>query len=413
VGIERLKALTISRKLKRGYHADGGGLYLQVSATSTKSWVFRFRVRSGDPKERRLREMGLGSLDAVSLAEARDAARACRKQLQGGLDPILARKDGRKAAALEASQAMTFKDCADAYVTAHKPSWSNKKHAQQWSATLATYVEPVFGSHLVKNVDTAAIMLVLDPIWHGKRETASRLRGRIEAILDWATARGYRQGENPARWKGGVEKLLPARTKSTKVKHHSALPYSELPNFIKALRAQPGVAAAALEFAVLTAARTSEVIGATWSEINFEKRMWIVPEGRMKAGREHRVPLSQAALGVLKRMEKLRNGDALFPSSSKTTHLSNMALLSVLKRMGRTDLTAHGFRSTFRDWTAECTDTTREVAEIALAHSVGNAVEAAYRRGDLFEKRRGLMASWAEFCDKPQVCSVLQAANNG
>jgi integrase len=379
-GIGWLKALTITRTLKRGYHADGGGLYLQVGSTGNKSWVFRFRSRT----DGRLREMGLGSFLTISLAEARDAATVCRKQLRDGTDPIEARKIGRMAlAAQETSQAKTFKECADAYVDAHKAAWRNEKHSKQWSATLAKYVEPVFGSRPVQEINITLVMQILDPIWNEKRETAKRLRGRIERVLEWATARGYRQGENPARWKGLIDRLMPSQSKTAKVKHHPSLPYADLPDFIKTLRGQNGVAAAALEFAILTAARTGEVIGATWSEVNLEKRVWTIPEGRMKAGRAHRVPLSQPVISLLRRMEHLRSGDAVFPSQRKGYHLSNMALLNVLKRMGRSDLTAHGFRSTFRDWVAECTETSREVAEMALAHSIGNAVEAAYRRGEL------------------------------
>jgi integrase len=391
-----LKALTISRKLKRGYYADGGGLYLQVSGTGSKSWVFRFRQRS----DGRLREMGLGSLQTISLVEARDAATVCRKQLRDGADPIAARNSGRMALAAEqVSRAMTFKDCSEGFIAAHKVAWRNEKHAKQWDATLTRYAEPVFGSRSVKDINITLVMQVLDPIWNEKRETAKRLRGRIEKVLDWATAKGYREGENPARWKGLIDRLVPSHNKIAKVKHHAALPYTDLPEFMMALRAQNGIAAAALEFAILTAARTAEVIGATWSEFNLEKRVWTIPENRMKAGRGHRVPLSQPAIGLLRRMEHLRNGDAVFPSQRKGYHLSNMALLYALKQMGRSGLTAHGFRSTFRDWVAECTETSREVAEMALAHSIASAVEAAYRRGELFEKRRLLMAAWADYCD--------------
>jgi integrase len=242
-------------------------------------------------------------------------------------------------------------------------------------------------------------MKVLDPIWNAKPETASRLRGRIEAILDWATVRQFRAGNNPARWKGQLDKLLPAQGKFSTVKHHAALPFVEIGQFIGKLREQEGIGAAALEFAILTAARTGEIIGATWSEVNFETRVWVVPAARMKAGKEHRVPLSMPALSILRRMDKLRNGPAIFPGQRQDKHLSNMALLAVLKRMKRSDLTAHGFRSSFRDWAAECTDFPREVAEMALAHAVESQVEAAYRRGDLFEKRITLMSAWANHCD--------------
>lgn len=400
-GIERLKALTISRKMARGYYADGGGLYLQVSASGAKSWVFRFRVRTEQPDAGRLREMGLGSYNALTLAEARDAARDCRRSLQNYQDPITARSKERSAALAELEQAMTFTQCADAYIAAHEPSWHNRKHGKQWKSTLASYAYPVIGETLVREVDTRLIMKVLDPIWHTKRETASRVRGRIEAILDWATVRGYREGDNPARWKGKIDMLLPGRSRATKVKHHPALPYTEIPAFMLRLRSQLGNAAMALEFAILTAARTNEVLGASWSEIDFVSRTWTIPEPRMKSGREHRVPLSQNAMILLRKVKETSIGEFLFANPQSQRPLSNMAMLSVLKRMGRQDLTTHGFRSSFRDWVSERTDAQREVAEMALSHSIGNSVEAAYRRGDLYEKRRILMAAWDKYCTHP------------
>lgn len=403
-GIERLKSLVISRTLKRGYYADGGGLYLQVSANGNKSWVFRYRVRSPDPTKRRLREMGLGSYNAVTLAEAREAARACRKQLNDGVDPIDSRKQTRNV------ETFTFEQCAENYLSAYSIAWKNKKHSSQWATTLAHYAYPVFGSRPVQDVNIGLVMQVLEPIWSTKTETARRLRGRIERILNWATTMGYRHGDNPARWTGLIDRLVPAHRKIVRVKHHAALPFSDTPDFMARLRAQDGIGAAALEFAIFTAARTSEVIGATWEEINLERRIWTVPPDRMKAGRKHEVPLSKAAIQVLQRMESLRCGEVVFPGHRKDGHLSNMALLAVLKRMNRTDLTAHGFRSTFRDWVSECTDYTREVAEMSLAHSIGNAVEAAYRRGDLFEKRRKLMEDWAEFCGTAADSKVLKLA---
>ena len=343
--------------------------------------------------------MGLGSFLAVSLADARELARTCRKQLQADQDPIAVRAQAQAAAQLEAARSKSFKDCAEAYVTAHKVAWRNDKHQKQWSATLKTYAEPIIGSLPVASVNTDWVLKVLDPIWSKKPETASRVRGRIESILDWATVRGYRTGENPARWRGLLDNVLPSQRKVSRTKHHAALPYSEIGMFLQSLRNQDGIAASALEFAILTAARTSEVIGATWSEINLDTKIWCIPGGRMKAGREHRVPLSASAIVLLRRRETHKTGQAVFPGQNVDSHLSNMAMLATLKRMNRADLTTHGFRSTFRDWVAECTDVPREVAEMALAHLVGNQVEAAYRRGDLFEKRKTLMGNWANYCE--------------
>jgi integrase len=266
---------------------------------------------------------------------------------------------------------------------------------------LTTYAEPVLGNLPVRDIDTRRVMKVIEPIWNDKRETASRIRGRIEVILDWAAVYGYRDIDNPARWKGKIDKLLPSRSRTTIVQHHPALPYIEIPAFMASLRQQKGIAAAALEFTILTAARTGEVLGALWSEINFETRSWVIRADRMKAAHEHRVPLAQPAIGILRRMEKLKCGNIVFPSPRQNDEsLSNMAMLTVLKRMERPDLTTHGFRSTFRDWVSEQTDTQREVAEAALAHTIGSAIEAAYRRGDLFEKRRSLMGLWGDYCEK-------------
>ena len=291
---------------------------------------------------------------------------------------------------------MTFNECTKQYLAAHSAGWRNAKHSAQWSSTLKTYVEPVIGSLSVHAIDTALVMKIIEPLWSKKPETASRLRGRIEAVLDWATVRGFRQGENPARWRGHLDKLLPARARVRKVKHHAALPYDELPTFMIGLRAQEGVAARALEFLILTAARTGEVIGARPDEI--KDKVWTVPAGRMKASKEHRVPLSESAFAVVETLREEHGGAHLFPGGKRDKPLSNMAMLALLDRMGRSDLTAHGFRSTFRDWAAECTNYPNEVVEMALAHTISSKVEAAYRRGDLFEKRKSLMSDWATFC---------------
>jgi integrase len=393
--VEKLSALTVSRAKTRGYLGDGGGLYLQVSASGAKSWVFRFKDHG------RLREMGLGSVHAIGLAEARKRATACRQMRLDGTDPIAVKKAGKLKAKLEAARAMTFRQCAEAYIEAHKAGWQNAKHAAQWSSTLKTYAYPVFGALPVQAVDVGLIAKVLEPIWKTKTETASRLRGRIERVLDWAAVRGYRQGDNPARWRGHLDQLLPARSRVQKVQHHAALPYAEIGQFMADLRKQESTSALALEFLILTATRTAEVIGATWSEVDLDAAVWTIPPERMKAKKEHRVPLSKQALTMLKRLYKHRAGEFVFMGAKPGKPLSNVALLKLVERLGRSDLTVHGFRSTFRDWCAERTNLPREVAEHALAHSLPDKVEAAYRRGDLFEKRRDLMGAWARYCALP------------
>ena len=295
---------------------------------------------------------------------------------------------------------MTFDGCAKAYIAAHEAAWRNPKHRQQWTNTLATYVSPVIGQLPVAAVDTGLVLKVVEPIWSKKPETASRVRGRIEVVLDWAKVRGYRDGENPARWRGHLDHLLPAKSKVRKVEHHAALPYAQVGAFMVGLREQPGIGARALEFLILTATRTGETLGAIWNEVDIAARLWTIPAARMKAGKDHRVPLSDAALTVLKQMHAIRHSDYVFPGGRDRRPLSEMALLMLLRRMERGNVTAHGFRSTFRDWAAERTSSPREVAEAALAHAIPDAVEAAYRRGDLFDKRRKLMAAWAEYCAK-------------
>lgn len=394
----RLNALTVAKAKRPGMYPDGGGLYLQVSKSGAKSWAYRFMLQG------RSREMGLGSLKSVTLAEARVKAAEARKLRTAGVDPIEAAKEGAAKAKLEASKAIAFRAAAESYIAAHKPSWRSEKHASQWENSLEAYAYPVLGTLPVQSVGVAQVMRVLEPIWSKKTETASRVRGRIEAVLDWATARGYRLGENPARWRGHLENLLPKRAKVQKTKHYSALPYGEIGAFAGLLRERQAVAARALEFLILTAARTGEIIGARWKEISIKeagKETWTVPADRIKGGKEHRVPLSPRAVAILMEMKgegEPKGENFVFPGGKAGEPLSNMALLSLLERMKRPDLTAHGFRSTFRDWCAERTNHPREVAEMALAHTVGDKVEAAYRRGDLFEKRRRLMNEWATYC---------------
>ncbi len=346
--------------------------------------------------------MGLGSFPLVGLAGARDKARTARLEVKEGRDPIEVRREAKAKAMLEAARAMTFKACAQAYIEAHKAGWRNDIHAAQWPSTLETYAYPVFGHLSVQAVDLGLVMKVLEPIWTTKPETATRVRGRIEAILDWATARGFRTGDNPARWRGLLKELLPAVSKVRKVKHHAALPFDEVGAFMAELRKQDGVAARGLEFLILTGTRTSEVIGATPDEV--KGPIWTIPADRIKAGLEHRVPLSPRALEVLEGMASL-SGPYLFPGGRLGQPLSSNAFLALLKRMGRSDVTAHGFRSSLRDWAAERTNYPHEVAEMALAHAIPSGVERAYRRGDLFTKRVKMMADWAKFCSSPKPAS--------
>ena len=390
----KLNAARIRTLTKLGTYGDGAGLYLQVRGPQNRSWLYRFKLH-GKPHL-----MGMGTLADLSLAEARGAAAAARKLVRQGINPIDHRRAQRAEKAAQAD--LTFAQVADACISAHEASWRNAKHRQQWRNTLDTYAAPILGKLPVAQVSVGEVMRVLEPLWREKTETASRLRGRIQSVLDYATARGWRSGENPARWRGHLDKLLPARSKVAKAEHHAALPWPEIGAFMMRLARQEGVSALALRFAILTAARTNEVLGARWSEIDLQAAVWTVPADRMKASREHRVPLSGAALEVLREAAKLRAnpkaGCYVFPGGKAGKPLSSMALLMLLRRMERGDLTAHGFRSTFRDWCAEATNYPREVAEAALAHTLRDRTEAAYQRGDLMEKRRRLMAEWATFC---------------
>ena len=396
---ERLSAAKVSRA-KPGMYCDGGGLYLQATLGADgevkKSWIFRFAQHG------RERHMGLGSLHTVTLAEAREKAAGCRKQVREGIDPIDARGVSLAAAAAKNAKAKTFGECAEEYIRAQRASWSNAKHAKQWTNTLAGHVLPTLGRLPVAALDTDLVLKVLQPMWEKTPETASRVRGRIEAVLDWARAKKLRQGDNPARWQGNLEHLLSERP--PKIAHHAALPYAEVGAFMAELRRREGVAARALEFTILTAARTGEALDARWDEIDLRARLWTVPADRMKSGRtsgrEHRVPLSTLAMAVLERMAKVRESEFVFPANKRAT-LSHDSMRAVLRRMGREDLTVHGFRSAFRDWAAERTNFANEMAEMALAHAVSDKVEAAYRRGDMFDKRRKLMDAWAAYCAKP------------
>lgn len=389
----KLTVLKIQNLTEPGQYGDGDCLYLQIKSDDqnrlSRSWVYRFKLNG------KRREMGLGPLHLVSLAEARQKVLVCRKMHLEGIDPIDVRRAKREQEALERTNAITFKICAEKYIASHKVGWKNDKHAAQWPSSLKAYAYPTLGALPAHRIDTALVMRVLEPIWSSKPETASRLRGRIELVLDWARVHGYRTGENPARWRGHLDKLLPSRSRVKRSRHHAALPYSELPAFMVRLRQEEGVAARALEFLILTAARTGEVIGATPDEI--KDGVWTVPAERMKAGLQHRVPLSAPALAIPEATAKLGTS-YLFPGRKFDAPLSNMAMLKLLARIGRSDLTTHGFRSTFKDWVSETTDHPSEVSEMALAHAIDNDVEAAYRRGDLFRKRIALMNDWARFC---------------
>lgn len=390
-----LSAVEVGRLKVPGLHFVGGvpGLALQVAPGGARTWVLRFSIAG------KRRDMGLGGFPEISLAGARERAREARAKANQGIDPILHRQEARSALRASAAAAKTFAECVTAYVDAKSAEWRSPKHRQQWSNTLEQYAIPVIGPLLVRDVTLAHVLKILEPIWTTKTETASRLRGRIESVLNWATVRGYRSGENPARWRGHLDKLLPAPKKVAKVEHHAALDVNAVPGFMAALREQKGLGAKALEFLVLTAARSGEVRGATWDEIDLDNAVWTIPGERMKAGREHRVPLSPPALKLLHALPRIEGTSLLFPST-KNTPLSDMTLSGVLRRMG-IEAVPHGFRSTFKDWASERTGYPGEMSEMALAHTVSNKVEAAYRRGDMFVKRRRMMNDWAKFCDTP------------
>ena len=401
----KLSAVEVTRAKGPAVLHDGGGLYLRISPTGSRSWVFRFQL---DGKRR---DMGLGPYPDVSLAEARRRAIEHRNQRRDGIDPIVAKEARRQAQRLADAKGKTFREVAEEFIGPKEAGWRSAKHRQQWRNTLAAYVHPVLGDLPVGSINVGLVLKVVEPIWIEKPETAGRVRGRIEAVLDAATVRGYRQGPNPAQWKGNLAHILPARAKVKKVEHHAALPFDEVPAFLADLRRQGGVAARALEFVIFTAARLGEAIGATWGEIDLNAKVWTLPAERMKAAKEHRVPLSDEALAVLERMRPLAlmtdgkpdPAAPVFPGLRQALPLSDSAIWALLRRrMSRTDLTIHGFRSSFRDWCAERTAYPRDVVEMALAHAIESKVEAAYRRGDLFEKRRHLMETWARFCTTPE-----------
>jgi len=390
--INRLEPVTVGRLKKPGYYPDGLNLYLQVGATGSKSWVLRYTLAG------RERQMGLGAFPTFGLAEARERATAARQLLADKICPLETKRNKILADRLSAASVITFDDAAERYIKTHESGWKNLKHVGQWRSTIATFASPVIGKLPVHAIDNKAVVNVLEPIWNSKRETATRLRGRIEKILDWATTLKYRAGDNPARYKGNLDNLL---TKSKKVvEHHPALPFNEIGAFMATLRTMQGMAALALQFIILTACRTSEVLNAKWTEFDLDAGVWVIPAERMKAKKEHAVPLSPAAKKILRAAQsELRESEFVFAGSNGKA-LSNMACLAVLKRMERPGLTVHGFRSTFRDWCSESTAYPPDVAEMALAHTIKDKTEAAYRRGDLFDKRTRMMADWAAYCAK-------------
>jgi integrase len=463
--LHRLSAVQVKVLKEAGYYADGGNLYLQVTkappvqpaqsygtsrartspartrrvkpetvhvptpvagaaslagqdavrqrgkgAGAAKSWIFRFALAG------KTRDMGLGRYPTVSLDRARELAERYRRLVAEGRDPIKVRDEERKALAAAHAKGRTFEQCAKAYIAAHEASWVNAKHRQQWTNTLKSYAYPLLGKVQVAAIDTDLVMQVLQPLWAKKPETASRLRGRIETILDWAKVSGFRQGENPARWRGHLDHLLPSKRKVRAVKHHPAVPFKDIPTFMTKLQERDGVAQRALEFGILTALRSQEFRRARWTEIDTEERLWTVPggrTGRMKRknkdeAKDHRVPLSAAALALLKALPRV--GDYVFPGQRKGDAISDTAIRDALRDMGyaHDDGTIHGFRSSFRDWAAERTNFANHVVEAALAHEIGNDVEAAYRRGELLAKRRQLMEAWAGYCtSKAAAAKVL------
>lgn len=411
--LQRLTAKEVEKKSAPGLYGDGGGLTLQITKAGVKSWLFRYMING------KARGMGLGPVHTITLAEARQKATEARKMLLDGIDPLEAKARQKAESSLAKAKLMTFDQCASAYIEAHRAGWKNAKHIDQWGNTIATYVSPTIGALPVCEIDTALVVKVLTQkdetgaqFWESKNETATRVRGRMESILGWATTSGFRSGDNPARWRGHLENLLAKISKVQRTKNHPSLAWTQMGAFMQALRQREGTAARAVEFAVLTAARSGEVRGAKWSEIDMEAKVWTVPAERMKAKREHEVPLSDAAIKLLKSLTRSDESDLLFPGT-KGQPLSDMSLTAVLRRMNAdaplwTDkdgntITVHGFRSTFRMWAAESTNYPREVAEHALAHQLPDAVERAYQRGTQFRKRAAMMNEWGKFCGRVQT----------
>jgi integrase len=398
-----LSPLEVKASKEPGYFHDGGGLFLQVSAGGGRSWILRYSMAG------RRREMGLGPYPAVSLAAARKSAAESRSLVKARQDPIAARDAERARQRLEEARGITFDKAVELFLAGNEVGWKNQKHRLEWRTSLRVYASPLIGTLPVGSIDTSHVTKVLDPIWHEKTETASRIRGRIERVLDWARVRGYRAaGENPARWRGHLEETYPARGKVRPVEHHAAVTIDAMPMLYGRLAEADDVASLALRFIILTAARAGEAVGATWSEVDLDEGVWTIPGSRMKAGRIHRVPLSHEATTILQTLSKLRTGAHVFPGlRSSSRALSVRAILRGLREAGETKATVHGFRSTFRDWAAERTNVPRDVAEMALAHAIGNRTEAAYRRGELMTKRATLMDQWSRFLLTPSDANVV------
>ena len=387
---KELTAMAVSKLKGEGAYAVGGvpGLQLQILGAS-RAWVLRFVLND------KRRRMGLGSYPAVSLAEARDRARLARSLIRSGIDPIDQRASNKETIVAAAAKSLTFAKAAEKFIAAHEDSWSNAKHRLQWVSTIGTYANPIIGQLPVAAIEQRHILQILNPIWRSKTETASRLRGRIEQVLNWAKVQGLRDGPNPARWRDHLDLLLPAPEKVSPVKHLAAVPLAEAKLMWQLICGTGGMGAQALQLQILTAGRSGEARGARWSELDLEGAVWVIPKERMKAKREHRIPLPRQAVELLRKQPRIVGAELVFPSS-RNTPLSDMTLTAVMRRLKRTEV-PHGWRSTFRDWVGDCTDYPSELAEIALAHSVGSKVEQAYRRGDMLEKRRPLMQEWADF----------------
>jgi integrase len=388
--------------------AVGGvsGLYMQITPSGGRSWILRTTVGKAR------RDIGLGGFPTVTLAQARDKAREARDKIERGVDPVAERQAAKAALIAAAGRGLSFEKATESYLKAKLDAFKNAKHRQQWENTLAQYAQPVLGKMMVQDIDVRDVLRVLQPLWHDKTETASRLRGRIESVLSWATVAGHRKGDNPARWTGNLKELLPAPSKVAKEGNQPALTLEDAPRWFAALKTRDGMGARALEFLALTAARSQEIRGATWDEIDLDKALWIVPAARMKMAREHRVPLTADAVALLKALPRLQGNPLVFPAA-RGGELSDMTVSAVMRRMSETDLgdggtgftdrvskrpaVPHGLRSTFRDWVAERTNFPGEMAEVALAHKISNTVEASYRRGDMIEKRRRMMGEWGAF----------------
>ena len=402
--LNRLSAFKVEKAKEPGMYGDGGGLYLRVAEGGSKQWIYRY-VTNGRP-----RDMGIGPVHVLTLAEAREKAREASRLRLEGIDPIAAKHAQRAAAVVAAASAMTFRQCAEGFIKDNEASWTNAKHRLEWERSLARYVLPTLGNLPVAAIDTPLVLKVIKPLWERVPETASRVRGRIENVLGWATVHHYRGGDNPARWNGLLEHALPTVVKG---EHHAAMAYAEVPAFMAKLREQSSVPARCLELIVLTGVRLDEAREATWDEIDFDNRVWMIPAARMKkSDRDHRVPLSAAAIAVLEDMHAIRQSDYVFPGSYHGKAIGKNMPLRLLNQITGTSATVHGFRSSFRDWAAERTSFPREVAEMALAHAIPNAVEAAYRRGDLFEKRSRLVDAWADYCAKPDSKGVTPMKKN-